>query len=145
MQKLYGHQKFNLWRHVRHYFHLWQLTAFTDWASKNLHITTWTVHLADRWAILWTNFWMDRIWHYMCSRIQVIITIISLTPCTCNPCAYGTMQVMQYTKQLTCVLRTSSNSPTNYDCARYSSLYKILWHLQFWYTNLQSHKIVIPH
>ena len=55
----------------------------------------------------------------------------------------GTMQVMQYTKQLTCDLRTSSNSPTNYDCASYSSLYKILWHLQFWYTNLQCHKIVI--
>ena len=43
----------------------------------------------------------------------------------------GTMQVMQYTKQLTCDLRTSSNSPTNYDCARYSSLYNMLWHLQF--------------
>jgi len=43
----------------------------------------------------------------------------------------GTMQVMQYTKQLTCDLCTSSNSPANYDCARYSSLYNILWHLQF--------------
>ena len=35
MQKLYGHQKFNQWRHVRHYFHLWQLA--TSLCCKCLH------------------------------------------------------------------------------------------------------------
>jgi len=40
----------------------------------------------------------------------------------------GTMQVMQYTKQLTCDLRTSSNSPTNYDCAR--SMHLTWWNVK---------------
>ena len=104
------HYKLNQWRHVRHYLHLWQLTAFTDWASKNLHIATWTVHLADRWAILWTKFWMDRIWHYMCSWIQAIITLISLTSCTCNPCALWN-HTRHTVYKTTCDLCISLNSP----------------------------------
>ena len=32
-------------------FHLQQLTAGTDWASKDLHIATWTIDKAD-WVVL---------------------------------------------------------------------------------------------
>jgi len=43
--------------YVRHYFQLWQLTAFADWASSNFHKSIFTVHATYGWALLWTTFW----------------------------------------------------------------------------------------